>query len=257
MYVYDTNNYLTEVTTPSGTSQVFYVIDPYNYYFIVQKLIDPLGNEHRFSFLPNVTYTDPRGNITKYKSSIQLGYNTKIIDALGRNTVFVYDTYGNLTSVTDLSGLTSTISYGNSPAKGNPAQITDPIGNTVTLAYDANDNLISIDAPLGRHTEFQYDSHRNLSKVINAQSKEFIFTYNSYGKITGISLPGSPRPSTSSPTTHMGEFNRRPILKETLLHMSTTILSGLPQRPMQTGTRRPSPMTPSVAHHKLAIPMET
>ena len=197
-YTYNANNYITAITTPYGTTQVVYQISPGNYkIYAPQKVIDSLGAVSQFA-LDNldIVYTDGRLHQTRFTGDGATGFTGTITDAAGGATTYTYDSYGNTTSVTDPNGAKWVLAYGTDPSRGNLTQSTDPRGKSATLTY-AGDDLTTIDVPQGRHTAFAYDANHNLIKVTDALSRETALTYNQWGKITQIALPGNPIPANT------------------------------------------------------------
>ncbi len=189
VYTYDQNSYINSFTTPTGTFQIIYRSLGSGIY-APQQVIDPMGNARNYSMEGNwVVVTNASGNSTKYLADDNFAYTIDILDANGGETKFAYDSYGNRTSVTDPDGKVWTMSYNS--ARGNLTGITDPfpLGNVVTLAYDVNDNLLSVDAS-GQHVAYQYDAKNNLIKSTDALSNPVNLTYDTQGKLTGIILPG-------------------------------------------------------------------
>src|SRR5207245_1502884 len=81
------------------------------------------------------------------------------IDPLGRRSAYVYDTLGNVTSVTRLAGtadaVTTTLTY--EPTFSQVTSVTDPLGHTTTLDRDNLGNLTSITNSLGEQTTLTYN----------------------------------------------------------------------------------------------------
>jgi RHS repeat-associated protein len=81
------------------------------------------------------------------------------IDSLNRRTEYEYDEVGNITRITRLAGtakaISMTVSY--DPVLNMPKTVTDPNGNTATLAYDSKGNLLRITNPLDHVTAFSFD----------------------------------------------------------------------------------------------------
>lgn len=72
-------------------------------------------------------------------------------------TSFTYDTNGNVETITDLAGQTS------------------------TFKYDGNNDLINATDPKGSSFEYAYDGSRNISSAVSSENVKYSFTYDSYG----------------------------------------------------------------------------
>jgi YD repeat-containing protein len=133
------------------------------------------------SFRP-ATITDPMGNVTEfhYDGSGNLVSSTvtspagPVGGAVGvklAKTTYTYDALGRLTNATDAildPTDTPTGSAGNSAAFANNGQITsvtDPLGRTMSFAYDTIGRLSSATDPKGNSTAYAYDANYNVTTV--------------------------------------------------------------------------------------------
>ncbi|HZJ63349.1 MAG TPA: RHS repeat-associated core domain-containing protein [Kofleriaceae bacterium] len=127
-------------------------------------LVDRRGTVRSFRF-------DLQGNVVErtvaaglpeeqvFHYEITNGLLTASIDSLNRRTEYQYDAAGNQTRITSLVGtdraVSTTMTY--DPVFHLPQTITDANGNTATMAYDSNGNLVRITDPLGHATRFSFD----------------------------------------------------------------------------------------------------
>lgn len=74
---------------------------------------------------------------------------------------YVYDSNGNVTSVTDLQKKTTTYEYSNN----NLTKMTLPSGASQKYTYDSYHNVLSATSPEGVVSNFTYDSYGNNTKV--------------------------------------------------------------------------------------------
>ena len=74
---------------------------------------------------------------------------------------YVYDSNGNVTSVTDLQKKTTTYEY----SSNNLTKMTLPSGASQTYTYDSYHNVLSATSPEGVVSNFTYDSYGNNTKV--------------------------------------------------------------------------------------------
>ena len=94
------------------------------------------------------------------------------------STAFVYDTYGNLVTVTDALGNTTTFGY-DTQSHTYLTSITNALNHTVTATYDSNRGfLTSITDAKGNTTFFEYDILGRITKKVNADLTEKEAVYN-------------------------------------------------------------------------------
>lgn len=133
------------------------------------------------------------------------GSGWKFTDA--NQTIELFDSTGNLLSITDLRGRTITAKY----SKGKLVQVSEnTAGQTMLFAYDGKGRLSTATMPDGIATQFEYDAYGNLSKYGNQYGYSFpayddldypygmtagVFDYDALGRaISG------PEPSSVSPS---------------------------------------------------------
>ena len=155
----------------------------YNYYGLVSKTTDALGNS----------------DLTTWDADFN---QTSIIDKNGNTTNFTYDARGNLLSTTDPQGYTTSFTYEPNfdllastidalvnrteysyDAKGNLLRVTDALGNTTTHAYDASGQLIQTKDANTNATNFTYDTYGNLIRITDALNNQKSFAYNAMGRV--------------------------------------------------------------------------
>jgi RHS repeat-associated protein len=107
--------------------------------FSIIKIIHPDGGIERFA------YDDPKTN-----------RRTGVIDQHGHQTLYTYNSMGNVTSVTDPKKIKTDLTYAanNIDLTG----VTNGLG-TLQIAYDASRNVESITNRLGKTISFVYDSY--------------------------------------------------------------------------------------------------
>ena len=131
------------------------------------------------------TYTMTRMGQTIFHFSAS-GQLLSISDLNGYTTSLAYNASGQLVTVTDPSGRNLTFTYG---TNGLVSSVTDPIGRIVAYAYDANGNLTSVTDPLGRVTSFTYDSTHHLLTMTDPNGGVVTNTYNASGQVTSQTDP--------------------------------------------------------------------
>ncbi|NOG84531.1 MAG: RHS repeat protein [Planctomycetes bacterium] len=211
-YTWDDRANLSSRTDAKGNKMTYTYDERGNRTFTT----DPLGHTttytYNLTFNKIATITDPLGHITKYEydsdgnviKSIQdfggplenetefvfdsLGNVKSITDPLGGIFSFVYDANGNYVKITDSLGNISTFTYDD---RGNKLTETDNRGNTTIFTYDLLDRVTGITDASGNTITYTYDRVGNLSSVTDADGKTISYTYDPYGNPIQIQDPSS------------------------------------------------------------------
>ena len=146
-----------------------------------------------------LSMTDPEGNITRldyHRRDDPDGDGVPLPGSAGP------DHTGYLRSITRAAGTadetTTSFVY---DAAGNPAFLTDGLGNTSSLSYDAQNRLVRIvaPAPFSYEAHSTYDAAGNLQQIDIANTNEAgqpdslnpwftsLFTYDDWGRVTSVS----------------------------------------------------------------------
>ncbi|MEU8247013.1 DNRLRE domain-containing protein [Nonomuraea sp. NPDC048916] len=145
---YDANGNLTTVTDPLGVASAATGDYTTSYAY------DPLGQL--------TTATDANGNATGFGDYHPSGYPKKITDAELNDTITAYDARGNVLSVTDALGKTTTQTYDifKRPLESKVPKDQDAGVFITTPApeYDRNDNITTTTAPNGAVSTADYDA---------------------------------------------------------------------------------------------------
>ncbi len=235
-YVYDSNSNLTAITTPginaANTLETDYTFDHLSRR-IEEIRPDPATGATSASD-PNCPKTfwtydqngrlaltkDPDGNTTAYGYNLE-GRRTTVTDALGDVATTVYDTVGNVLSVTtpspnlpvgsgpDDPGVTTFFQYDSmdrkiaqvSPLPLGEEQAVKEIsvpgmgqvivggGPTATWQYDANGNVTAATNPLGNTTRTDYNGWNQPIDVTDALGGETTTTYDAWGRVSAVTDP--------------------------------------------------------------------
>ncbi|MEP7765667.1 DUF6531 domain-containing protein [Sanguibacter sp. 25GB23B1] len=111
---------------------------------------------------------------------------TSYTDAEGHVTSYAYDTSGLLLSETDANGGVTTYAYttGSDDAPAHLlASVTDPLGRTTTMDYDAAGDLVSTTSPGGRVTTSTYDAQHRVTSTTSPSGAVTSFTYDAAGRL--------------------------------------------------------------------------
>ena len=93
-----------------------------------------------------------------------------------------FDTTGRLSAEIDRNGNTLSFGY----TSGNLTTITDTVGRTITLAYDASNRLTKLTDPIGRSVSYAYDTSGHLATVTDVRAGVTSYGYDSSGRLTTI-----------------------------------------------------------------------
>lgn len=99
---------------------------------------------------------------------------------------FVFNASGQLTSIADLNGYITTLSYNSS---NQLTTVTDPEGRTLTFSYGSNGDVESVTDPAGRTVSYGYDGSGNLTSVTDPAGGTWSFGYDSNHLMTSLTDP--------------------------------------------------------------------
>ncbi|MCL2503924.1 MAG: right-handed parallel beta-helix repeat-containing protein [Coriobacteriia bacterium] len=148
------------------------------------SVTDPLGHSTRASY-------DASSNIQWAEDA--LGYRTEYgYDPTGRfltdihtpstDTTFTYYPSGLVEAIAS-AGATTTFTY---DAAGNPASVTDPLGNVSVSEYDAAGFLMATEDATGCRVEYERDALGRVKSVTDASGAIAHFTYDSNGNLVSV-----------------------------------------------------------------------
>ncbi len=146
------------------------------------------------TFSDLIRVTNPRGAQTIYTYDnlsrlIRLDYPQDGIHPLTAET-YSYDNAGNLLTKTTAKG-TKQFSYEFFNGY-RIKQFAEADDRSVNFTYDANDNILTKTFPIGSYT-YHYDARNRvtgLSALLDSNTFTVKYTYDTYGRITGIAYPG-------------------------------------------------------------------
>ncbi|WP_206671726.1 GH-E family nuclease [Holdemania massiliensis] len=142
---------------------------------------DGLETQSTYDALGRVlTTTDKAGNVTAYT------YDAKgqriSVETARQTTVYAYDALGHEIKQTLTSGDTIRVTEKNYDAMGNLTSIKDPLGHTTSYAYDKGLKTKMTDA-LGQETLYAYDAMERVISETSADQKVRTWTYDHQGNI--------------------------------------------------------------------------
>ncbi|MGH9850048.1 MAG: RHS repeat-associated core domain-containing protein, partial [Blastocatellia bacterium] len=202
-----TTNFPTSVIGPCGCSEGTFT---YNGLGFITTATNRLNQTIRMDYSPTLNrverVTDELGRITTiiYDSR---GNMISLTNALGQTTTFTYDGFGQLTGITDALGHQRNLEYdtrGNITAAIDPlgnrttieydfigrvTAVTDPLGRRVSLTYDDLDRVVTTTDAAGAVTTYTYDFNSNRTKVRDQLGREWRATYDSKNRLVTMTDP--------------------------------------------------------------------
>src|SRR5262249_6973749 len=109
----------------------------------------------------------------------------------GDGSVFTFNSAGRLISKVDPNGNTTTLTY----SGNNLTQITDPVGRSLTFAYDGSNRVISMTDPIGRTWHYTYEGTQGvagmpgLTTITDPAGNVTKYSYVTAGRIASVTDP--------------------------------------------------------------------
>ena len=129
------------------------------------------------------TITDPLSHPTTFGHSDGKGNVTSIKNALDKIWTILPNAAGQPASITDPLGNVTQFTYSLANNTGDLNSVIDPLTNTTTRFTDAVGRLIRLTDALGNTTLYDYDSLNRLTKVTDSLNGTTEFTYDDNGNL--------------------------------------------------------------------------
>ena len=172
---------LITVDSPEGTTAY-----TYNDGFAVTSITDSNGTQASFDY-------DERGRLTQESfnggaETVTYDYGENgevtVTDADGAVTALLLNDRGQVGQLTDALGRSLNIQY---DAIGNATGISAPDGSNLAFTYDDEGNLLTQTNPLGQRTSFTYEPEFNaLASVTDPRGNALAYRYDDFGNLTAI-----------------------------------------------------------------------
>lgn len=104
-------------------------------------------------------------NVTRFAYDL-LDRRTKVTDALGRMTVYGYDTLSRLVSASNPAIQSGPLAQQGFTLNGQRASLTDANGNATSYTYDGFDRLTTTTWPNTSYETLGYDSNSNTAAML-------------------------------------------------------------------------------------------
>ncbi len=216
-YTYDANNNETSRTMPSGlilshtydaqSNPLTFTVTPvsgspvtttftWNSQNSLTSIVYPSGKKLVLGYdaIGNLTSRQQQDQNNVAVSSETFSYDpvsgvqlTKT-DGLGNTTSYTYDSFNDLASVTDATGVVFNYTH---DANGNIATKADGLGNTLKLGYDAANNLASVTVAgeSQARSSFTYNSQNKLLSYTDALGQQTVYTQSCNSLLSGVTDP--------------------------------------------------------------------
>ena len=132
-----------------------------------------------------VTVTDPLNNSTSYGYDM---FHNRILttDANGIQTHSVYDDLDRVIQVEQLGVTPAAVPAFSYDASGNLLTVTDAEGQTTTYDYDSLSRVRSITQPLGQTVQKFYDARNRIDYTVNARGHKIDYLYEPWGEVSSV-----------------------------------------------------------------------
>ena len=193
--VYDEWDNLSQITYPDGSEMSF----EYDHRFSrTTRIVDQKGviTKNEYDGTGNLILKieafgtdDERRTAYTYDEGGQLTLATIEADAetAATSVSFSYDQKGNIASITDPEG--NTTSFLDYDSMGNLLRMQDPRGHIWLFAYDKLGRMVSQIDPLNNETAYEYDGANNMTAIVNACLKRFEFEYDDHNNFIKATDP--------------------------------------------------------------------
>lgn len=150
----------------------------------VKEVIQPLGITHKFTYTGKNdidVYTNPRGFATDFNYD-GIGNLKQIVTPIG-TTNMDYNGFGQPTQITNPEGITVSFGYN---SFGNQNMVTAPGGLISGATYDGVSRLVNSTNPNGQVTQYAYDNRDFITQTTDALSHVTQFRYDDNGNMIEI-----------------------------------------------------------------------
>ncbi|MEG4348172.1 DUF4347 domain-containing protein [Microcoleus sp. LAD1_D3] len=199
LFRYDADGNLIGTTLPNGGKTAY----GYDKSGNLTKQTNLLSQDVKFTYdatFDQLTgFTDPKGNGVNYTYDPK-GNPTKIAYPDGSNQQFSVDALGNITSAIDRRGNTIQYTYNKDglltqkqsaddskvsysyDTNGNLTTVTDGTGS-ITMQYDAANQLTNIKYPTGRSLSYTYNADGQRTKLVSEDGYTVNYSYDPAGSL--------------------------------------------------------------------------
>jgi len=176
---------ITRIDWPDGSSEEFSYDDKGN----VVQWKNRAGHIWKSEYNERgqtVKTTNPEGGIVEYTYNADgTPASRKDSDSPSPET-YEYDKYKRLVKLNRPDGKSVTIAYNDNDQI---VSVSDELNHAHSYAYDKNGNLTEITDPAGKKTKYEYDAMDRLLKITDRLEKVFNLTYDAMGRLESLEDP--------------------------------------------------------------------
>ncbi len=176
-YVYGVNQ--TTLIVPSGARTTYGLSNG-----LIATIDRPEGYRTTYTYQDRVLVKEQ--NPAGYQYSVTYATGTWNLtasdDALGNRTTFQHDAYGNVTTMIDAAGKTSTYAYADTGATRLMVGRTDPLGRRQTFTYNASGLLTMAQDGRGLRTTYSYDATGSVVSIMASDGSVASYGYDSLAR---------------------------------------------------------------------------
>jgi RHS repeat-associated protein len=186
---YNELNQVTSMTDALGKSTV----SAYDNGGNKSSISYPTGKQVQFTYeganrIASKTYA---GDATAYNYVYDtIGNLSTVTDNQNRAYTYGYDSANRMNLITNALGYTLTHSYDKA---GNVLSTTDSNGNSVSYTYGTDNRILTMTDPSGKQTIYHYDGSGRPFETIRGNGSKSFQIFDRLGRITQLADPGNPR----------------------------------------------------------------
>ncbi|MFQ5740424.1 MAG: RHS repeat domain-containing protein [Acidobacteriota bacterium] len=178
-FSYDAKGELVRETRADGSQFTF----TYDRFGNLATVTDPLGNKVTFGYdnqgLHRLSYTDPRGNVTRY----QYDANDRLIQTTYADGSFRKYSYDCCSGVSTKDERGDVFTRVRDPLL-QVLQSVDAAGNATHYSYDDNGNLVGVRDALGHQVSFAYDEIDRITGFTDSKGEQLALSYDAFDQGT-------------------------------------------------------------------------
>ncbi len=174
-YTYNVAGFMEKIIDPSGNFMY------YGYNSIGQREEESLhAVDETVTHLRQTDYGDPANNPDLPSGKPWKSIHRNVDDSADLETVYAYDSSGNLTAVTDANGKVTSYAY---DLFNRLLQVTQPGDVTTAYSYDLHGNLASVTDAEGHVTGYTYDDLGRLVQTDSPDTGTTLYSYDETGNL--------------------------------------------------------------------------
>jgi RHS repeat-associated protein len=213
LYRFNSQGYVTSVTDPAGQTRSFERQPQTNLVLALKgsgncgTCGNPTSGDVTFTYdeFGNVlTQTDALGNISTYSYEPRFHRVVRKRDVLAKETLFTYDSRGNITEIRDAKGDTTKFTYNQFgqvvsnidaagqtsrfeyDSAGNLARTVDEMGAAITMTYDSISRLTDVRDPIGNVGSMTYNARHQLLTSVDGRGVTTRLAYDAVGNLLSV-----------------------------------------------------------------------